>query len=283
MPQAAFEFACVVVIAITLVMMSRSRGWKPLLVDYLVLAAAGWAGEQSCVQWYRFYRYSDAWSLFVGHVPLLVPLIWPLVILSAREVTASLWPHAGRLSPIVVGAVVAFDASLVEVVAVRAGLWSWAEPGHLGVPVIGILGWGYFAAGASFALDLRTTWKHALLLVTGPLTAHLLILVSWWGLLRWILRADLGSASVAGVAVLGAVAAVAVTVARRQGRIVAMRTAAPRMSAALLFLVLFLGHGASDPRLWVHVLAISIPQMASSIRLGRPTARDGTPPDGRCW
>jgi hypothetical protein len=283
MSQSAFEAACVVVIAVTLVMMSRSRGWKPLLVDYLVLAAAGWAGEQSCVQWYRFYRYSDAWSLFVGHVPLLVPLIWPLVILSAREVTASLWPHAGRLSPIVVGAVVAFDASLVEVLAVRAGLWSWAEPGHLGVPIIGILGWGYFAAGASFALDLRTAWKHAVLVVSGPAAAHLLILASWWGLLRWTLRGDLGPASVAGIAVLGVAATVAVTLSRRRGRIVAMRTAAPRTSAALLFLILFLRHGASDPRLWIHVLAISVPQMASSLRLRRCRAPDGSPPDGSLW
>ena len=138
MPQSLFEAACVFVIVVTLAMTARARPARGLLADYFVLAAAGWVAEQSCIQAYRFYSYAEAWSIHVGDVPLLVPLIWPLVILSARDVVSSLWPGARRWSPLLVGAVVAFDASLVEVVAVRAGLWSWTEPGHLGVPVIGI-------------------------------------------------------------------------------------------------------------------------------------------------
>ncbi len=102
--------------------------------------------------------------------------------------------------PLIVGAVVAFDASLVEVVAVRAGLWSWAEPGHLGVPLIGMLGWGYFAIGADAALGRG---RRLAAVVAAPAAAHALIQLTWWGAFRWGLRRDLGSASVAGMAVIG--------------------------------------------------------------------------------
>lgn len=267
MSQSTFELACVAVIAVTLALMARQRGAKALLADYGVLAAAGWVGEQSSIQWYHFYSYAPVWSVFVGHVPLLVPLIWPLVILSARDIVVSLWPNARRLAPLMVSAVVVFDASLVEVIAVRAGLWSWAEPGHLGVPLIGILGWGYFALGASFALDQRTLWKHALVMLLGPLSAHVLILSTWWGLFRWTLRGDLGMWSVAGVAALGILAAGFVVRARRAGHAVPMSVAGPRTTAALLFLLLFLQHAASDGRYWIHVLAVSAAQMLSSVSL----------------
>ncbi len=275
MSQSTFETACAVVIAVTLLAMARTRGAKALLVDYVVLAAAGWVGEQSCIQWYRFYAYAPQWSIFVGSVPLLVPLIWPLVILSARDIVSSLWPSAGRLAPLIVGAVVAFDASLVEVVAVRAGLWGWAEPGYLGVPVIGILGWGYFAIGASAALDQKTPWKHALVMVLGPLTAHALILATWWGLFRWTLRGDLGNASLAAMAVLGAGASLAVRSSRRAGHLVPMSVAGPRSSAALLFLVLFALHAMSDLRVWIHLVAVSVPQVLSWASLPGQRVRQG--------
>lgn len=264
-----FEAACVVVVLLTLGVMARARGVAPVLREYASLAVAGWIGEQTSIAAYRFYSYAPEWHVHVGFVPLLVPLIWPLVILSARDVVSGLWPSlpsaasaaTGALRPLAVALVVIVDASLVEVVAVRAGLWSWAEPGHLAVPVIGILGWGYFAFGAELAL---MRGRPLLALITGPVAAHALILGTWWGLFRWTLRGDLGVASSFGVAALALAALGLVVSARRAGQGMPLGTAAPRMIAASLFFTLLVTTAPRDPRLWAHVASVAVPYFAAT-------------------
>lgn len=263
MSFAAFEIACVAIVALTLAAMSRARGAGPVLRDYAALAMAGFVGEESCIALYRFYAYAPGWHLRVVDVPLLVPLIWPLVVLSARDVVAALEPSRRGARPLAVALLVAFDASLVEVVAVRAGLWSWAEPGHLGVPVIGILGWGYFAAGAEVALARGKPW---LALVTGPLAAHALIQASWWGLFRWTMRGALGTASIAAVALVGGALLASAIAARRAGKKIPLAVAAPRIAASL-FLVLLVETAARDVPLWIHTAAVALPYLAVT-RLG---------------
>ncbi|MBI2390520.1 MAG: hypothetical protein HYV09_13100 [Deltaproteobacteria bacterium] len=269
-----FEAACVVVVVATLIAMSRARGAGPVLRDYAALAVAGWIGEQTCIELYRFYTYAAGWHLHVGHVPILVPLIWPLVILSAREVVDGLWPGLRVARPLAVAAIVVVDASLVEVVAVRAGLWSWAEPGHLAVPVIGILGWGYFAAGAELAL---MKGRPLAALVVGPVVAHALILGTWWGLFRWTVRGDHGVASSVVIALLSAVAVVVVARARREGRAMALSTAAPRMIAASLFFTLLVTTAPRDPRLWAHVASVAVPYLAATRFRGGGTRSPAAP------
>jgi len=261
MPLAAFEAACVAVIVVALAAMARRRPIRALLADYAALAAAGWLGEETCVALYRYYRYADGWHARIDHVPALVPLIWPLVILSARDVATSVWPEVTRWRPLLLGAIVAFDASLVEVVAVRAGLWSWAEPGHLGVPIIGMLGWGYFAVGAEAALGRRS---RLAVFAAAPLCAHALIQASWWGGLRWGLRRDLGTASLWGVAAVGAGALAAVVAARRRGRALPPSIAVPRMIAAGLFLALLVTTAPGEAALWAHTAAVAIPYLAAT-------------------
>jgi hypothetical protein len=256
-----FEGACVVVVSLTLWTMGRARGVGRLLRDYAAVAAAAWVGEDTCIALYRFYTYAPGWDLRLHHVPILVPLIWPLVILSARDVVSALWPGLRTARPLAVAALVAFDASLVEVVAVRAGLWSWAEGGHLGVPLIGILGWGYFALGADLALSRD---RPALAVALGPLAAHALILASWWGLFRWILRGALGAASVAGVAAVGLAAVAIVVVARRGGAAIPVAIAAPRMIAAALFVALLLFSAPRDASLWTHAASVAVPYLAAT-------------------
>lgn len=172
-----------------------------------------------------------------------------------------LWPSAGLLRPLAVACVVIVDASLVEVVAVRAGLWSWAEPGHLAVPVIGILGWGYFVFGAEIAL-MKQRPLAALLL--GPLATHVLVLATWWGVFRWTLRGELGLASSFGVAALSLVALGFVLAARRRGGGIPLSTAAPRMIAAGLFFTLLVTTAPRDPYLWAHVASVAIPYLAAT-------------------
>jgi hypothetical protein len=261
MPLPIFEGACLVVVALTLWAMARTRGAGELLRDYAALAAAAWVGEDTCIGLYSFYAYAPAWHLRLHHVPILVPLIWPLVILSARDVVSALWPALRTTRPLAVAALVAFDASLVEVVAVRAGLWSWAEAGHLGVPAIGILGWGYFALGADLALSRE---RPLLAIGLGPLAAHALILASWWALFRWGLRGPLGAGSIAVVVAVGMIAVAVVFLARRRGAAIPIAIAAPRMIAAALFVALLFFTAPADLPLWVHAASVAVPYLAAT-------------------
>jgi hypothetical protein len=264
MPLVVFELCCAAVIALTLAVLARRQGVRSLARDYGALAVAAWAGEQSCISAYHFYRYADGWHLRLLDVPVLVPLIWPLVILSARDVVHALWKS--RAAPLLVGAAVVFDASLVEVLSVRAGLWSWAEPGHLGVPLIGMLGWGYFAAAAAWLLQSRSGWSRLALLLVAPLAAHAAIQVSWWGLFRWALRGELGSGSLVALAALSGALTAAVLLARARGRGMTLHTAMPRLAATLLFVVLFLLTAAGDAKLWIHLGCVAVPYLASMHR-----------------
>lgn len=266
-----FELACVVIVAATLVTMARVRGARAVVVDYLLLAVAGWIGEQTCIEFYEFYRYAPTWHGRIGHVPVLVPLIWPLVILSAREVATAVSPALGWRRSALVAALVIFDASLVEVVAVRAGLWQWAEPGHLAVPVIGILGWGYFALFADAVLESGRGLAKAMVLVIAPIGAHVLIFGSWWLLFRWAVRGDLGDSSVIGVAALGVLATVGAGWLRRADRMLALSTAVPRLIAASLFIALLLATAPADWRLWLHTAAVGIPYNLAT-RYWRPAS-----------
>lgn len=260
-PFPGFELACVAIVALALAAMARVRPWPGLLADYAALALAGWLGEETCVAWYGFYRYAPTWHGRLDHVPVMIPLIWPLVILSARAVVDALAPGAGWWRPLLVAALVAFDASLVEVIAVRARLWAWTEPGHLDVPVLGILGWGFFAAGADVALGLRHRARHLGLLAALALT-HLLIVGAWWGCFRWVVRGELGDASLVGLGAISALALLGALAARRRGRVLLLDVALPRMVAAALFLSTLVVVAPGDRRLWLHAALVAIPYLA---------------------
>lgn len=266
---AVFELACVVVVIATMAVMARTRDARELVLDYLALAVAGYLGEQSCISFYEFYAYARGWHLFIGSVPLLVPLIWPLVILSARDVARALLPKdAPRLRvALLVFAIVTLDASLVEVVAVRAGLWSWAERGHLEVPLVGILGWGFFAFGVTLPA------RRLAAMIVGLATTHALILASWWGFFRWTARGELGIVGFAPLGVLAAAGAALAIVERRAGRPMAPEVWIPRVLAAGLFFVLLAVTAPRDAGLLAHTACVAVPYLlATSIRRTRSPA-----------
>ncbi len=273
MPIRVFELACLVVVVATLAAMARRTEPRGLLADYALLAVAAWLGEESCVAIYHFYAYGPHWDARLFDVPVLVPLIWPLVILSARDVASGLFPRASRGAGLsraaLVGAIVAFDASMVEVVAVRAGLWSWAERGHFDVPVIGILGWGYFALGAELVLARAKGAARLAVLVVAPLVAHALIQATWWGLFRWTLRGDLGRASLVGFVGLAALCSLLAALAKRRGAGIPLGVAGPRVLAAGLFFVLLVRVAPRDLGLWTQVACVAITySIATRWRLG---------------
>jgi hypothetical protein len=260
-----FELACVVIVVATLAATARRTPARALLTDYALLAVAGFVGEQSCITLYRFYSYADGWDLRVIDVPLLVPLIWPLVILSARDVVRGLAPGASPgTRSLLVGAAVIVDASLVEVIAVRAGLWSWAEGGHLGVPLIGIAGWGFFAGAAELVLERAEGAQRALVIAVAPAIAHALIVLSWWALLRWTLRGDLGVASSLALVAVSSGLTLAIVRARRAGGAIPMDVAAPRIFAAMLFFYVLVRTAPLDGALWLHVASVAVPYLVAT-------------------
>lgn len=261
MPFPGFELACVAIVALALAALARTQPWRPLLASYAGLAIAGWLGEETCIAWYRFYAYAPSWHGRVDHVPVLVPVIWPLVILSARAVIDAVAPTLGRWRPLAVAALVIADASLVEVIAVRAGLWAWAEPGHLGVPLIGILGWGFFAGGADVALG-RPGWQRPVALLAAVALTHALIVAAWWACFKWTLRGDLGDGALLAVVLAGALAVPGSLVLRARTGGLPLAVALPRMIAASLFVVTLLVVAADATRLWLHTAAVAAPYLA---------------------
>lgn len=264
-----FQVLCVPVLVFAYAMLLRSAG--PLASrragEAVVLAVAGCLGEHTCIEWYAFYHYADGWWLPVGHVPLWVPLIWPMVILSARQVCTTLWPTESRFKrALQLAAVVVFDATIMEVIAVGAGYWSWAEGGYLSVPIMGILGWGCFAFGASFWLDRSDRERSPLEWLLAPVVlaaaAHAVILAVWWVALRWGLRGDQG---VAATVVFGGLSLLYTVYVLRSGRRMGPQLVWPRVAATSVFLALLASlEGPAVAGLWLHVGMTAVPYLAGS-------------------
>ena len=190
------ELSCLLILGIHLAVgCFRSRRPGRYLTRMVLLALASFVAEDTCIRMYAFYAYdTEAWSLFVDRMPLMVMLIWPGVILSSWELARLLVGHrrgAARLVPLVGGALVLADASFIEAIAVQAGLWRWFEPGFFGVPPIGVLGWALFS-GVCMALfgrnDARGRGAMADLpvLLVAPLATHVMLVATWWGAARWV-------------------------------------------------------------------------------------------------
>lgn len=247
-----FQLVCLVLLPLAYWVQARLNPETMKAAPIIFLAA--WLGEATSVHFYGFYSYSPDWWFRVAGVPLLVPVIWPLVILSSREVVRSLWPNLVRYDPLLVGAFVFVDASLIEVVAVRCGLWAWTESGYLGVPLIGVLGWAYFAAAVTWLLQSLKGRRRWWILATAPAVLHVLLVSSWWVVFRWIWRGDWFVQFVVVVALL-TLAAWRV----RDRRRMSMRVAWVRLLAAGVFVGLLLFAAPTAGRVWLHVLLVSIP------------------------
>ena len=240
----------------------RSR--LAFLGRFALLAAASFLGEDSVIRAYGFYAYATGWSARLDHVPLVIILVWPVVIDSAATLARAIVTSGsgdantasgrGTLSSslrvaTLGAAIVLADASLIEPIAVRAGLWRWVEPGLFGVPLIGIIGWAYFAWAAIMVFELVRGGARILLLAAAPIVTHLLILVTWWVVFRWV-SGERSAVAAAGLA-WGAAVVVATRIARDglRGRglaVVPIGELLVRLPGALFFFVL-LGMTAEGP------------------------------------
>jgi hypothetical protein len=240
---------------------------RQFLVRFALVLVACWMAEESCILLYKFYSYSPDWSLFLDKVPLLIVLIWPVIIHSAWDLASQLLHPGHKFVPLATGAIVCSDAALLEPVAVNAGLWSWSEPGIFHVPLIGIVGWGYFA----FCCTLMFHWAMGprpskgwtlLFLLAAVVGTHLLLFTSWWGALRWVNRFNSNIFAV-GIVWALSIALVCTILRRGTGRRVQRKALLLRLPAALfVFLLLALNAGGSA-LLVVYALAFVPPYLTT--------------------
>ena len=260
----AIELACVAILTLFVVVRTRVDERPAVLLRRLALMAlASWIGEETCIRFYGFYFYSPEWSARIGHVPLLVPLIWPVVIQSAYDLARRLAPGRAALFG---GALVLFDASLIEPIAVQARLWFWTEPGLFSVPIIGVLGWAFFGAACMLVFELRrdrapTLASDALVLVAAPVATHLLLNVAWWGALRWM-QGELPPWPAVGAVWIVSLALTARAIQTGARRLVPRVDIALRIPAAGFFFVLLALRGSDIGPLVAYALAFAPPYLA---------------------
>ncbi len=249
------ELASLAIVAtFVIVRASRDPSPKTFLARLAVLAAAAFIGENGVIHAYHFYGYDRAaWTIFVDQVPLLILLIWPVVIHSAYDLARSLASKPLPIALATAGIVLA-DASLIEPIAVHAGLWRWTEPGLFEVPPIGVLGWAFFAFGAALVIE-----RHILLLLVVPaILANLLLVVTWWGALRWV-SAPIPPA--AGVATAYVVSLLLAGLALRARDRVPPIDVWLRAPGALFFFVLLV-LSPTSPALLAYAIAFAPPYLA---------------------
>ena len=246
------ELACAAIVAVYAI---ARREAIPALV---CLAVAGFVGEDSVVRAYGFYYYSPRWHLFLDRVPLMIVVIWPIVIHSAWSLARRLAQRAS--APLLGALLVLADASLIEPIAVHAGLWTWTEPGLFTVPPIGIIGWAYFAGAAMACLERE---RPIAAVVIAPLVTHALLVASWWAAFKWVSRAlPAAPFVVAAWLVLGALAVAAVRARPGRTNSGIRKELLLRGPGAAFFFVLLSLYGRNSPALCAWSLAFVPPYLA---------------------
>lgn len=184
------ECLCVAIVALSLGLRILFKGglWDQVKL-YVAIASVAWLTENTCIHFYGFYSYSPSWHLFIDQVPIMIPMIWPIVVLSARDLVVPVSREHPYWTGIFVGLLVFTDAAFIEPISVHLGFWQWYEPGFFEVPVIGVIGWGLFAMFALLVLgpEQQTTGRRlGLFPILAPALTHLALLGLWWGCFRWI-------------------------------------------------------------------------------------------------
>jgi hypothetical protein len=138
-------------LAAAFVCCGRQGAWR----EYTVVALAGWLGEESSMLLYGYYGYAPEWVVWLHETPLAVVAIWPMVVLTSLAIARRAGPLPRVGLAFLTAGLVIYDTLVMEPVATRLGLWWWRDGSYFGVPALGVVGWGIFAAAAALVLSLR--------------------------------------------------------------------------------------------------------------------------------
>jgi len=135
---------------------SYTLSWRSTLIFFALSASISWAFEQVGVATgliYGAYHYSDVLGPRLGHVPLLIPLAWFMMIypsyLLANLIAQGepLAParnlrHAAGLALLSAAIMTAWDLLVDPLMSGPVGAWTWEQGGlYFGVPLHNYVGW----------------------------------------------------------------------------------------------------------------------------------------------
>ena len=273
---------CLTILVLYVVVRGRqAEEPRRFVARLLYVGLAGGVAETTCIRWYGLYAYEPDWYLFFDRVPLLVMAIWPFVLHSAWDMSRYLLGREHRAVPLLGASIVLADASLIEPIAVRAGLWRWTEPGLFHVPPIGVIGWALFALAClswwqRAERRRRPVWTEAATVIAAPAFTHLALLGVWWAALRWVNHA-VPSWPAVGVAWALSIAVTAWLVRARATARVPLSVLLLRVPPTLFFSALLVVYGWAHTDLVLYVAAFAPPYLvltagaASSRRRGAET------------
>lgn len=132
-------------------------GWKKTLVFFVITAGVSWGYEQMGVETgliYGDYYYTDYLGYKMGHVPIIIPLAWFMMIYPSYIIANIIFSkksllHQNRLSQIIV-------LSLLSAIVMTAwdfvidpylsgptvNAWVWEKGGaYFGIPIHNFFGW----------------------------------------------------------------------------------------------------------------------------------------------
>ncbi len=276
---AIVEFSCLLIIVqyVTMRLRRDARGEErhgQVLARFALLALGGWIAEDAAMHLFNFYQYNPLFWPTLDRMPLLIALIWPVVIHSAWDLARALLGEGHRLVAPLAATFVLADASLIEPVAVRAGLWSWNAPGLFAVPPIGVLGWAFFTliAVATLAKTPPRGPRGVLLLVPliAPIAVQPGLVAAWWGLFRWI-NVTVPPWPLVAIAWVLSITSALFLFRRGLRHRVPRAQMFSRIPAALFFFVLLGLFGHNDPALIAWTFAFAPPYLA--LTAFRPAAR----------
>ncbi len=135
------------------------RGRLPFL-ELATAAVFGILLEEGDQLIFESYHYSTHWVLTIDRAPVVIGLTWALIIAGAMRLTDALGVRR-RYAPFV-DAVLAISLDLAfDAIAIRMGLWTWAnlgtDQGWFGVPAGNFYAWLFVTLGFS----LVTRWIRA--------------------------------------------------------------------------------------------------------------------------
>jgi len=134
-----------------------SIGWRKTLVFFVITAAVSWGYEQVGVETgliYGNYHYTDYLGQKIGHVPIIIPLAWFMMIYPSYMIANLIFskkpflqnnkiPKIILLSLLSAGIMTAWDSVIDPYLSgPTVNAWIWEDGGpYFGIPIHNFLGW----------------------------------------------------------------------------------------------------------------------------------------------